>query len=61
MSHLTEAAAETVAPYSAPSTGGLYTRLLKRWLDLGLILLAAPFVAPLILALAALVRRDGAE
>jgi lipopolysaccharide/colanic/teichoic acid biosynthesis glycosyltransferase len=58
MSHISEVNAEAVAPYSAPADG-LYKRLFKRWFDLGLILLAAPFVAPVVLLLGFLVRRDG--
>ncbi len=59
MSHLSEIDVESVAPaYSGP-TGGVYERVFKRWLDLTLILLAAPFVLPVVLLLALLVRRDG--
>lgn len=39
--------------------GGFYRRRVKRWIDLALILLAAPFVLPLVLLLALLVRSDG--
>ena len=60
MSHLSEIDAETIgAAYSAPMTDGLYRRTFKRWLDTALILLSAPFVLPVILLLALLVRRDG--
>jgi lipopolysaccharide/colanic/teichoic acid biosynthesis glycosyltransferase len=45
--------------FTAPATGGLYERQVKRWIDVLLILLAAPFVLPLVLVLALLVRRDG--
>lgn len=38
---------------------GVYRRSLKRFLDCGLVLLAAPFVAPLILLIALGVRMDG--
>ena len=38
---------------------GVYSRRLKRGLDLLLVLLAAPFVVPLVFFLAFLVRRDG--
>ena len=38
---------------------GVYSRRLKRGLDLLLVLLAAPFVVPLVFVLAFLVRRDG--
>ena len=59
MSHLSEIDAEAVASaYSAP-TGGVYERVFKRWFDLALVLLASPFVLPVILLLALLVRRDG--
>jgi lipopolysaccharide/colanic/teichoic acid biosynthesis glycosyltransferase len=59
MSHLSEIDAEAVASaYSAP-TSGVYERVFKRWFDLALILLASPFVLPMILLLALLVRRDG--
>jgi lipopolysaccharide/colanic/teichoic acid biosynthesis glycosyltransferase len=59
MSHLSEIDAEAVASaYSAP-TNGVYERVFKRWFDLALILLASPFVLPMILLLALLVRRDG--
>ena len=40
-------------------TDGLYRRVFKRWFDTALILLAAPFVLPVILLLGLLVRRDG--
>ena len=51
---------EALGPaYSARPTEGLYRRLFKRWCDTGLILLAAPFVLPVIVLLALLVRRDG--
>jgi exopolysaccharide production protein ExoY len=59
MSHLSEMDAEAAAGYVAPVTDGLYRRLFKRWFDTGLILLAAPFVLPVILVLGFLVRRDG--
>jgi lipopolysaccharide/colanic/teichoic acid biosynthesis glycosyltransferase len=60
MSHLSEMNAESLAAaYSAPASEGLYRRTLKRWFDILLILLAAPFVLPVILLLALLVRRDG--
>jgi Undecaprenyl-phosphate galactose phosphotransferase WbaP len=59
MSHLTDLNVEALAPpYGAP-VRGLYRRVLKRWLDVALILLAAPFVLPAVLLLAFLVRRDG--
>jgi exopolysaccharide production protein ExoY len=60
MSHLTEVDVEAVAPtLSGHAADGLYNRVFKRWLDLALILLAAPFVVPMVLVLGALVRRDG--
>lgn len=60
MSHISEVNVEAVVPsYSAPATGGLYTRFLKRWLDVALIVLAAPFVLPVVLILGLMVRRDG--
>jgi lipopolysaccharide/colanic/teichoic acid biosynthesis glycosyltransferase len=60
MSHVTEAAAEPVgAAYGSSRGGGLYARVLKRWLDVALVLAAAPLALPLVLALAFLVRRDG--
>ena len=60
MSHATEAAAEPVGAAYAPARGGgLYERVLKRWLDLVFVLAAAPLALPLVLALAFLVRRDG--
>ena len=60
MSHLSEVTAEAAAPaYSAPAAGGLYNRFLKRWFDVALILLAAPFVLPLVLLFGLMVRRDG--
>ncbi len=60
MSHLSEMNVEALAPsYGAPVPRGLYRRAFKRWLDLALILCAAPFVLPAVLLLAALVRRDG--
>ncbi len=60
MSHISEVSAEAIGTaYAAPTAGGLYNRFLKRWFDLALILLAAPFVLPVILLLALLVRRDG--
>jgi lipopolysaccharide/colanic/teichoic acid biosynthesis glycosyltransferase len=60
MSHLSEINAEAIGPAGfAPMTDGLYRRLFKRWFDTGLILLAAPFVLPVILLLALMVRRDG--
>ena len=60
MSHLSEVNVEAVAPgLSGYAADGLYNRLFKRWLDLTLILLAAPFVVPLVLLLGFMVRRDG--
>ncbi len=59
MSHLSEVDVEPVAPCSAYAADGLYNRLFKRWLDLTMILLAAPFVLPMLLMLGWMVRRDG--
>ncbi len=60
MSHISEMNVEAVASgYSASAAEGMYRRLFKRWFDTGLILLAAPFVLPVILLLGFLVRRDG--
>lgn len=60
MSHLSEVDVEAVAPASSGhAADGLYNRLFKRWFDLTLILLAAPFVLPMVIALGLLVRRDG--
>lgn len=60
MSHLPEISAEDVPPaYSRPTLGGLYNRGFKRLLDITLVLLSAPFVLPLVLALGFFVRRDG--
>ena len=39
--------------------GGFYGRFMKRGLDILLVLAAAPFVVPVILFMALLVRRDG--
>lgn len=60
MSHLSEVDVEAVAPASSGcAADGLYNRLFKRWFDVTLIVLAAPFVLPIMFALAFLVRRDG--
>lgn len=37
----------------------LYRRTLKRWIDLGFVLAAAPFVVPVVLVLAAILRLSG--
>lgn len=58
MSHISEISAEDVAPVRM-GDGGFYRRRVKRWIDVALILLAAPFILPLVLLLALLVRRDG--
>ncbi len=61
MSHISELDVETVAPgYAVKATGGLYQRIVKRWFDMALVLLAAPIVLPVVLLMALLVRRDGA-
>jgi lipopolysaccharide/colanic/teichoic acid biosynthesis glycosyltransferase len=60
MSHVSDLNADAVAPgYSVEAAGGVYKRVFKRWFDMALILAAAPFVLPLVLLLALLVRRDG--
>lgn len=59
MSHLSEVNAETSPVYSAAVAGGLYNRLLKRWLDMALVLLVTPFVLPLVLLFGLMARRDG--
>ena len=51
MSHISEISAEGMAP-AQMSGGGFYRRRVKRWIDLALILMAAPFVLPLVLLLA---------
>ncbi len=48
-----------VGEITVPARRGLYRNGLKRVLDTVLILLAAPFVLPVILVLAAIVARDG--
>ena len=58
MSHISEISAEGMAP-AQMSGGGFYRRRVKRWIDLALILMAAPFVLPLVLLLALFVRSDG--
>jgi lipopolysaccharide/colanic/teichoic acid biosynthesis glycosyltransferase len=45
--------------YRTEAAGGLYKRAFKRWLDLAMILIAAPIVLPTLLILGLLVRRDG--
>jgi lipopolysaccharide/colanic/teichoic acid biosynthesis glycosyltransferase len=52
------------SPYSAPAapaskTPGAYGAFFKRVLDVVLVLLAAPFVLPVVLGLGLLIRRDG--
>jgi exopolysaccharide production protein ExoY len=60
MSHLSEIDADAIGGgYAAPMTDGLYRRVFKRWLDTLLIVLAAPFVLPVILLLGLMVRSDG--
>jgi exopolysaccharide production protein ExoY len=59
MSHLSEMNAEPSPAYVAPVMAGMYRRVLKRWVDIVLILLAAPFVIPVVAVLGFLVRRDG--
>lgn len=60
------AASEQVATISVPvatrvlpPSGGIYGRFFKRFLDVAVILLAAPFILPLILLLVVTVARDG--
>lgn len=45
--------------YSSPSLSSLYNRFFKRVLDVFLVLLAAPFVLPLVLLMGLTIRRDG--
>lgn len=52
-------AGRTRARHAAPATGGLYRTAVKRLLDILLVLLSAPFVVPLVIVLAVIVRRDG--
>ncbi|MBP7003134.1 sugar transferase [Amaricoccus sp.] len=60
MSHISEMDVEAVVPVSSGhAADGLYNRLFKRWFDLALILLSAPFVLPMVLMLGLVVRRDG--
>lgn len=54
------AGSELVAHRHGPSTGP-YRRMFKRALDVTAVLLAAPFVVPLVVGLAMAVRRDGAS
>jgi exopolysaccharide production protein ExoY len=57
LSELTSEAAASA--YVNSNKEGIYKRAAKRWLDLALVLLAAPFVLPVVLVMAFLVRRDG--
>jgi exopolysaccharide production protein ExoY len=60
MSRLSEVSVEGLAPvYSSPSLSSLYNRVFKRVLDVFLVLLAAPFVLPLVLLMGLMIRRDG--
>jgi lipopolysaccharide/colanic/teichoic acid biosynthesis glycosyltransferase len=59
MSHISEMNVDAVASGYGASTVGLYRRYFKRWFDFVAILLAAPFVLPVVLLLGLLVRRDG--
>lgn len=43
----------------APLTGGIYRRSFKRFIDATIVLLAAPFIVPAVLFMAALVAFDG--
>ncbi|PJN93331.1 sugar transferase, partial [Amaricoccus sp. HAR-UPW-R2A-40] len=59
-SRLSEVSVEGLAPvYSSPSLSSLYNRFFKRVLDVFLVLLAAPFVLPLVLLMGLMIRRDG--
>jgi lipopolysaccharide/colanic/teichoic acid biosynthesis glycosyltransferase len=59
MSHVSETDVEMSAVQYGARSGGLYERLFKRWFDVACVLVAAPFVLPVVLLLALLVRRDG--
>lgn len=60
MSRISEIFVEGMGPvYSPPSLRGFYSRVFKRFLDIILVLLAAPFLVPLVLAMGLLIRRDG--
>lgn len=56
---LDRASVERASVAGAGQRRGLYRNVLKRWLDVLLILAALPVVLPLVLGLAALVRLDG--
>lgn len=43
----------------SPTSSRLYTRFGKRLFDMAFVILVAPFVVPLVLAFAAMIRRDG--
>lgn len=51
----------TESPETTTRKHGLYRKVFKRMLDMVLILMAAPFVLPLVLILAFLVARDGGK
>ena len=59
MSHISEMNVDAVASGYGTATVGLYRRFFKRWFDFAVIVLAAPFVLPVVLLLGLLVRRDG--
>jgi exopolysaccharide production protein ExoY len=65
MSHLSEMNIDVVPPgyvapeYAARGTSGFYGRFVKRWIDMALVLIAAPIVLPVVLLMTLLVRRDG--
>jgi len=48
-----------VRPLSKPDRGGLYRRLFKRALDTGTVILASPFVVPIVAGLAIAVAANG--
>ena len=59
MSHISEIPVQGTASPQLGGGGRFYRRRVKRWIDIALILLAAPFVLPIVLLLALLVRGDG--
>jgi exopolysaccharide production protein ExoY len=62
MAHLSGLEAELTDPglgESGSRVGGIYRHFCKRAFDIVAVLLAAPFVLPLILALGLMIRRDG--
>lgn len=59
MSHISEVPVQGAVSPQLGGGGRFYRRRVKRWIDVGLILLASPFVLPVVLLLGALVRLDG--